>query len=745
MASRQLTRSVAIGTGLVLALVFVQLAGGATHPAHQGATGTQSRPAVRWDGKTFSSAFALRRHLLRAGYSWEGFLRAHPSAASAFRLRGVLWDGRTFYTRRGLLPWLRDRGLRYRGWAGLHSAAQSRIARNDRISKTKALKPARAATPAGSPSPEVSVEFASAADAYVDANHPQTNYGRQNNLHAEASPAVITYLRFNLQGLSGVVARARLLVYAYKTSRAGFDVRNVVDGGWSERALMFANAPMLSASPVASSAPIRRGSWVALEITPLVRGNGLVSLALTAVGAHAGLNLASRESGAGAPRLIVETRTTAPKPTTPTIAGTSPTTSTRPATTAPGTSPTTTTKATTTRPATTTQTTTAPGTSPTTTRPATTTQTTTTSPTTTTRTTTTQPAPPTTTTATTTASTTTQTTTTTSPPPPPPAPPPALPGRYVAPSGSDSSPGTYSEPWRSVAKGLMSLQPGETLYLRGGTYEEEIKNPPIRAGTSTSPIRVLAYPGETPVIRGLLWVKGASYWTFDGINVTWGSASSTEHMVKLVDGVGWTYKNAEIWGARSYGALYIASTTSGEPSGWRVSENCIHDTYPSNDPNQDQLIYANPGLGASGGLITRNVLFNATNGMGVKLGGPSEDSGGSSNVTVSYNTIFNTAMSILVSWRSTDNTITRNILVKTGDKYGNVRGYELTGAGNQAHDNVGYDARQFLMNDPGYVGVGDAGGNRFPIDPQFNATSSCSGFRPSSSEIQDYGRWASGG
>lgn len=41
---------------------------------------------------------------------------------------------------------------------------------------------------------------------------------------------------------------------------------------------------------------------------------------------------------------------------------------------------------------------------------------------------------------------------------------------YVAPNGNDSNPGTESEPWQTIQKAADTLQPGETVYIRGGTY-----------------------------------------------------------------------------------------------------------------------------------------------------------------------------------------------------------------------------------------------------------------------------------
>jgi hypothetical protein len=321
---------------------------------------------------------------------------------------------------------------------------------------------------------------------------------------------------------------------------------------------------------------------------------------------------------------------------------------------------------------------------------------------------------------------------------------------YVSTSGSDSNAGSIDAPWRTVTHGLSALKPGDTLYLRGGTYVERIKNPSISAGTVTSPITVAAYPGERPVIQGLLWMTGPSYWTFDGVNVTWDLATgvSSEHMVKMTNGVGWTFKDAELWGAHSYAAFLVYSSVAGEPVDWTIASNCIHDTWPTNDVNQDHLVYANSGLHANNGLIERNILFNATNGDGVKLGGSSSGANDTAGVVVRDNTIYNTSQNVRILWTSRDNEVYGNILdqvnLQISPNYGNVRGYQLSGSNDAAHDNWGYAAKTFIYNDQGYQGVSDAGNNQFGTDPLFDSTSSCAGFHPLNVLAQAYGRYAPG-
>lgn len=316
--------------------------------------------------------------------------------------------------------------------------------------------------------------------------------------------------------------------------------------------------------------------------------------------------------------------------------------------------------------------------------------------------------------------------------------------RYVAPGGSDDAAGTLDAPWRTLGTALERLQAGDTLYVRGGTYTERIRSPRLQAGTSSSPIRVQAQPGERPVLKGLLWLRNADHWIVDGLNVTWDPATGTsnEHMVKFTDGVGWSFRNAEVWGARSYAGLLVYGSGGSEPSGWSVTGNCIHDTYPSNDTNQDHNLYVNTGLGAGPGRVDRNIMFNATNGENIKLGGASSTSGGAANVIVRHNTLWNAAQNVMVAWTSTGNRLEGNLLGRTAGSYGTIRGFRLSGTGNVATGNLGAEAERFILNDAGYTGVRDAGDNVFPGSPSFDHTNDCSGFHPTDATASRYGRYA---
>lgn len=300
---------------------------------------------------------------------------------------------------------------------------------------------------------------------------------------------------------------------------------------------------------------------------------------------------------------------------------------------------------------------------------------------------------------------------------------------HVDPDGSDENAGTAEEPWETLSYAIAQLKAGDTLIVHDGVYREQVRVD-VASGTDEEPVLVRAADGSEPVIEGLLWLRYLDHWVIDGINVTWDDDNDDdEHMVKLTDGDEWELKNSELWGAESFAALLVAGTTDGEPTGWRVVNNCIHDTIPSNDRNEDQLIYVNTGPSPTDGLIENNLLFGAENGSGIKLGGSSQNAGAAHGVTVRNNTILDTAQGILVAWQSSDNVITGNFFAGTDEGYGHIRGYELTGDGNVAADNGGDDHEPFILNDEGFTGVEDSGNNTDGLTLDLPDSPSC-GFAP---------------
>jgi hypothetical protein len=149
----------------------------------------------------------------------------------------------------------------------------------------------------------VTSQFSPSADAYVSQTRPTANFGSAEELLAGSTPKVRrSYLRFDLTNLSGTVAKATVRLYSKDTSQTGFEIRAVTDSRWSEQTITYKTAP--APGPVVATAPqASADAFTSVDVTGLVAGGGVVSLAVSAADR---LRFASRESSQLAPQLIVE-------------------------------------------------------------------------------------------------------------------------------------------------------------------------------------------------------------------------------------------------------------------------------------------------------------------------------------------------------------------------------------------------------------------------------------------------------
>ena len=75
---------------------------------------------------------------------------------------------------------------------------------------------------------------------------------------------------------------------------------------------------------------------------------------------------------------------------------------------------------------------------------------------------------------------------------------------YVATTGNDSNSGSITSPFQTLGKALTQVIPGDTIFLRGGTYYKELNSTKAVliiniSGTSKQWITICAYHGEKPV------------------------------------------------------------------------------------------------------------------------------------------------------------------------------------------------------------------------------------------------------
>ncbi len=187
---------------------------------------------------------------------------------------------------------------------------------------------------------------------------------------------------------------------------------------------------------------------------------------------------------------------------------------------------------------------------------------------------------------------------------------------FVATAGRDEDPGTESQPFRTIGRAVKILAPGDTLYIRAGTYPESLMNA-IPGGTSWErPVRVAAFPGDGRVILKpeagayrVLHFEGArtayisvedvvldgSHVTYDAVKITYGSEHDAAHHIRLL--------RCEIRNAPMQGVLVTKGSNDNEFMDLSVHDNGTtdfdHGLYISSERNrlEGSVIYRNTGWG----------------------------------------------------------------------------------------------------------------------------------------------------
>jgi len=182
---------------------------------------------------------------------------------------------------------------------------------------------------------------------------------------------------------------------------------------------------------------------------------------------------------------------------------------------------------------------------------------------------------------------------------------------YVSPSGNDGNPGSISQPWKTLQKAFDALQPGQTAYLRAGTYGQKCSATSFtRDGTASAPITVRGYPGERAVLNGQIRLEGSyirlSYIVMEGPSCgNWGDAGRLGENLILMDVT--TSHHIEV----SYSEVFHSGWHAGISAGGNdiyILNNYIHDNGNFNDPDQYNTshgIYYHDG---TRGLVANNIL-----------------------------------------------------------------------------------------------------------------------------------------
>ncbi len=163
------------------------------------------------------------------------------------------------------------------------------------------------------------VTFGPVADTYVEEAEPDANRGTDDGLLVDESPAMESYLRFEVRGVGDSVDRATLRVYAYDGSTEGPAVYET-NGDWVETEITWRTRPSRSNEALAETGPVAAESWVEYDVTTLVTNDGSYSFAIVPT-SRDGVDFYARE-GERPPELVVVVDPTNGSPTATTSTAT---------------------------------------------------------------------------------------------------------------------------------------------------------------------------------------------------------------------------------------------------------------------------------------------------------------------------------------------------------------------------------------------------------------------------------------
>src|SRR4029450_7170538 len=123
------------------------------------------------------------------------------------------------------------------------------------------------------------ITLSPAADSYVMADQPTANFGTATSLRIDGSPVAVAYLKFDVQGLTTAPTKATLKVVSPISSTTPINAKSA-DNAWTETGLAYNKRPAIGHTPVASDTPSTTNDVLTFDVTSLVQGNGLVSIAL---------------------------------------------------------------------------------------------------------------------------------------------------------------------------------------------------------------------------------------------------------------------------------------------------------------------------------------------------------------------------------------------------------------------------------------------------------------------------------
>ncbi|GEM_PF-1937324 len=208
---------------------------------------------------------------------------------------------------------------------------------------------------------------------------------------------------------------------------------------------------------------------------------------------------------------------------------------------------------------------------------------------------------------------------------------------YTAQNGADTNIGSETAPFRTIQKGASVIQPGDTLYIKEGVYNERVI--PLQSGTANNTIIITAYLNDRVIVDG------------SGIPLNWSAIIDvTLKSNIIIDGL-YVY-NSSNWGIGGEGAgniiirnCYTSNTYSSGICAWNssniritdnevvlacndgdeecitvaitadfiISNNTVHDSGPGNNGGEGIDVKD----GSHNGTVCGNHVYNIPNRLGI--------------------------------------------------------------------------------------------------------------------------------
>ncbi|MEA2002998.1 MAG: DNRLRE domain-containing protein, partial [Actinomycetota bacterium] len=102
--------------------------------------------------------------------------------------------------------------------------------------------------------------------------------------------------------VSGTVTSATIRIYGASGASVGFDLSEVADTSWTESTITYDTAPAIGAL-LGSSGPFSAGSYLEIDVTAYITGNGLWSFGVTTP--HTTAIRFDSSEGANPPELVI--------------------------------------------------------------------------------------------------------------------------------------------------------------------------------------------------------------------------------------------------------------------------------------------------------------------------------------------------------------------------------------------------------------------------------------------------------